>query len=119
MLKKTISYVDFDDNKKTEDFYFNLTKAEVAEMEVSVNGGLSKMIQQIIKTEDKKEIVAILKDVILRAYGEKTLDGKRFMKTKEIRESFASTEAYSELFISLANNSEMAAEFFNGIIPNN
>ena len=117
MLKKTIKYVDFDGNERTEDFYFNLTKAEVAEMEMSSEGGLTKMLEKIVATQDSKRIVEVFKDLILKAYGEKSLDGKRFIKNQELRDAFSQTEAYSELFMELAMNAEMSAAFVNGIVP--
>lgn len=117
MLKKTITYTDFDGNKRTEDFYFNLTKAEVTEMEMSISGGLVKTLQKIVAEQDGTRIVEILKDLILKAYGEKSLDGRRFVKTQEVKDAFSQTEAYSELFMELATNAEYTAAFFNGIIP--
>jgi hypothetical protein len=119
MLKKTINYVDFDDNKRTEDFHFNLTKAEVTEMELSTDGGLVKMIEKVVSTQDSKRIIEIFKDLILRSYGEKSPDGKRFIKTQELRDAFSQTEAYSELFMELATNADAASAFVNGIIPAN
>lgn len=117
MLKKTITYNDYNGNKRTEDFYFNLTKAEVMEMEMSKNGGLSEHIQRIVQSEDNAAIISIFKDIICKSYGEKSLDGKRFIKSKEITDAFVQTEAYSELFMALATNAEEAAAFVNGIIP--
>lgn len=117
MLKKTITYVDYDGNERTEDFYFNLTKAEVSEMEMSEYGGLTKLIKKIIAERDNKRIVAMFKDLILRAYGEKSPDGKRFVKNQELRDAFSQTEAYSVLFMELAGNAEAAAAFVNGITP--
>lgn len=117
MLKKTITYNDYNGNKRTEDFYFNLTKAEVMEMEMSKNGGLSEHIQRIVQSEDNAAIISIFKDIICKSYGEKSLDGKRFVKSKEITDAFVQTEAYSELFMALATNAEEAAAFVNGIIP--
>ena len=117
MLKKTIPYVDFDGNERKEDYYFNLTKAEVTEMELSAEGGLSKALQKIIDAQDSKRIVETFKDLILRAYGEKSPDGRRFIKTQELRDAFAQTEAYSNLFMELATNSEAAVAFVNGIVP--
>lgn len=119
MLKKSITYVDYNGVERTEDFYFNLSKAEVAEMELSIDGGLSQMLENIVKSKDNKQIIAIFKDIILRSYGEKSPDGKRFIKNDEIREAFSQTEAYSELFIELALNEEAAANFVNGILPAN
>lgn len=117
MLKKTITYVDYDGNERTEDFYFNLSKAELIEIETSNNGGLSKMIEKLVAEQDMKRIIEIFKDIILKAYGEKSLDGKRFIKSAELRDSFEQTEAYSQLFMELATNAEAAAAFVNGITP--
>lgn len=117
MLKKTISYTDFDGNQRTEDFYFNLTKAEVTEMEMSAEGGLTKMLEKVVATQDSKRIIEIFKDLILRSYGEKSPDGRRFIKSQELRDAFAQTEAYSELFMELATDAQASAAFVNGIVP--
>ena len=119
MLKKTINYVDYNGVERTEDFYFNLTKAEVTEMELSVDGGLSQMIEQLVNAKDNKQIIALFKEIILKAYGEKSADGRRFIKSKEISEAFSQTEAYSELFVELALNEDEAAKFIKGILPAN
>lgn len=119
MLKKTVSYEDYNGVQRTEDFYFNLTKAEVAEMELSVEGGFSKMIEEIVNSKDNVRIVALFKDMVLKSYGEKSPDGRRFIKSKEISEAFAQTEAYSEIFMELAMDSNAAAAFVNGIMPAN
>lgn len=117
MLKKTITYTDYDGNERTEDFYFNLTKTEVAEIEYSTNGGLVKMLEKIIQEQDSKKVLDLLKDIVLKAYGEKSPDGKRFIKNQELRDIFTQTEAYSELFFELMTNADIAAAFINGIIP--
>lgn len=117
MLKKTITYTDYDGNQRTEDFYFNLNKAELTQMELSHDGGLVKTINKIVATQDAKRIVEIFKDLILKAYGEKSPDGKRFIKSSELQDGFAQTEAYSELFMELATNADAAASFVNGITP--
>lgn len=117
MLKKTIPYVDFDGNERTEEFYFNLTKAEVIEMEMSTSGGLAAMLEKIVASQDTKRIIEVFKDLILKSYGEKSPDGKRFVKNQELRDAFSQTEAYSELFLELATNPEAAAAFVNGIVP--
>lgn len=119
MLKKTITYTDFNGVERTEDFYFNLTKAEVTEMEMSVHGGMAHMLETIVASKDNKQIVSIFKEIVLKSYGEKSLDGRRFMKTKEITESFSQTEAYSEIFMELALNEKAAADFVNGVLPKN
>lgn len=117
MLCKTITYVDYDGNERTEDFYFNLSKAEIAEMELSTEGGLEKFIKKIVDTRDSQKLIAMWKDMILKAYGEKSLDGRRFIKSEELSTAFSQTEAYSNLFIELASDSAAAAAFVNGIVP--
>lgn len=117
MLKKTITYTDYNGNERTEDFYFNLTQAEVAEMEMSTSGGLSEMITRIVAAQDHPQIIKIFKDLILRAYGEKSPDGKRFVKSKELSNEFSQTEAYSQLFMELATDADAASKFVNAIVP--
>ena len=117
MLKKTITYTDYDGVERTEDFFFNLSKAEVAEMELSNQGGIERLIQQIAMTQDRKRLIELFKSIILKSYGEKSPDGRRFIKSKELSEAFSQTEAYSELFMQLATDSEMASKFINGIMP--
>ena len=117
MIKKTITYTDYDGNERTEDFYFNLTKAEVMEMEMMTDGGLEKTINKIIQTTDTKRIIELFKSIILKSYGEKSLDGRRFIKNDDIREAFSQTEAYSQLFMELATDAKAASEFVNGVIP--
>lgn len=119
MLKKTVKYVDYNGVERVEDFYFNMTKAEVAEMEMSVEGGFSAMLQELVNSKDNVRIVQLFKEMVLKAYGEKSQDGRRFVKSKEISEAFAQTEAYSEIFMELALNEEAAAAFVNGIMPAN
>lgn len=117
MLKKTITYTDYNGVERTEDFYFNLTKSEVMEMEMTTTGGLAEKITKVISTKDAKSIITIFKDLILKAYGEKSEDGKRFMKNDEIKTAFSETEAYSILFMELATDANAAANFVNGIVP--
>lgn len=119
MLKKTITYVDYNGNERVEDFYFNLTKAEATEMELSVEGGLTKKLEDIVNSQNNKEIIALFKEIILKAYGEKSQDGKRFIKSEELSEAFSQTEAFSELFMELALDEKAAADFVNGILPTN
>jgi hypothetical protein len=119
MKKETITYVDYNGVERTEDFYFNLSKAEVAEMELSVEGGFSKMLEEIVKSNDNVRIVELFKQMVLKAYGEKSADGKRFVKSKELSEAFSQTEAYSEIFMELALDEKAAAAFVNGIMPAN
>lgn len=119
MLKKTITYTDYNGNERTEDFYFNLTKAEILEMMMSVNGGLGAMYDRIIAAQDTPTLIAEFKKLIIKSYGEKSLDGKHFVKNAEITEAFTQTEAFSDLYWELATNGDAASEFFNGVIPAN
>lgn len=117
MLKKPITYTDYNGVEKTEDFYFNLSQAEIMEMEMSTAGGLAEMIQRIVAAQDAPAIIKIFKDLILKAYGEKSPDGKRFIKSEELATAFSQTEAYSNLFMELATDADAAADFVNKIIP--
>ncbi len=117
MYKKTIKYTDYDGNEREEDFYFNLSKAEIMEMQLSMNGGLAAHIQKIISAQDAPTISALWKDLILKSYGEKSDDGRRFIKSKEISEAFSQTEGYSEFFMELLMDTNAATDFVNGIVP--
>ncbi len=119
MVKKTVTYEDFDGQTRTEDHYFNLTEAELTEMELSLNGGLSQLLEKIIKENDQNQIIQYFKKIVLGAYGIKGLDGRTFMKNEQIRNEFASTMAYSEIFMELATDAKKAADFVNGIMPKN
>lgn len=117
MLKKTVTYTDYDGNTRTEDFFFNLNKAEVTEMELSVDGGMEKMLKKIIESRDGKRIIEVFKDIVLKAYGEKSPDGRRFIKSPEMREAFSQTEAYVTIFMELATDANAASAFVSGILP--
>lgn len=122
MLKKTITYIDYNGTERTEDFYFHLSKAELMEMEMSTSGGYGEMVQNIIQAQDAPAIIKVFKEMINKSYGEKSPDGKRFMKVNDagvpLYVAFSQTEAYSQLFMELATDTEAAAAFVNGIIPN-
>ena len=117
MLKKTITYVDYNGTERKEDFYFNLSKAELMEMEMGTTGGMVEMINKIVAAQDAPAIIDMFKKMILKAYGEKSADGKRFIKSKELSEAFSQTEAYSQLFMELATDADAASKFVNGIVP--
>ena len=117
MLKKTIKYVDYNGETREEDFYFNLTKAELTELELRQAGGLKSLLEKIIAERDQDKLVTLFKKIILMAYGEKSLDGRRFVKSEDLTKAFTETEAYSELFMELVTDSKAAAAFINGIIP--
>lgn len=117
MYKRNMTYIDFNGEERNEDFFFNLTKAEITEMELSTEGGLGATITRITKAKDTPSIIKIFKELILKSYGVKSPDGKRFIKSPQLSEEFAQTNAYSDLFVTLASDSKEAAEFVNGIIP--
>lgn len=117
MIKKTITFTDYNGVERTEDFYFNLSKAEVMEMEMSTTGGLAETIQKIVAAQDAPAIIKIFKDLVLKAYGEKSPDGRRFIKSEDLAIAFSQTEAYSQIFMELATDADAAAKFVNGIVP--
>ena len=117
MLKRTFTYVDYDGVERTEDCYFNLNKAEVAEMELSFEGGLAKYLNKISEAKNGKAIMEKFKWLILKAYGEKSADGRRFMKSDEISRSFAETEMYNILFMELVTDAKKASDFVAAILP--
>lgn len=117
MLKKTINYTDYNGTERTEDFYFNLSEAEITEMELSTTGGLAAMLENVVKAQDGPSIVKIFKEIVLKSYGEKSPDGKRFIKSKELSEAFSQTEAYTKLFMELATDADAAAAFINAVVP--
>src|SRR5512133_2271261 len=117
MLKKTITYKDYNDVERTETFHFNLTKSEITEMELSTEGGLVEKINRIAESKDGPEIIKLFKEIILKAYGQKSDDGKRFIKSKELSVEFSQTEAYDQLYMSLVTDPDAAAAFVNGIVP--
>ena len=117
MLKKTITYIDYNGTERKEDFYFNLSKAEIMEMEMGTTGGMVEMINKIVAAQDAPAIIDMFKKMILKAYDEKSADGKRFIKSKELSEAFSQTEAYSQLFMELATDADAASKFVNGIVP--
>lgn len=119
MLKQTITFVDYNGTEKTREYYFNLSRAELLKMAHSVRGGLSEHIKKIIATNDNTELYNLFEDLILKSYGEISVDGERFVKTAEQTEAFAQSEAFSELITKLVANADEASAFVNGIVPKN
>ena len=118
MLKKIITYTDYNGVERTEPFYFNLSKAELMEMELGVTGGMTEMLDKIIAAKDAPSLMKTFKEMIMKAYGVKSDDGKRLIKSEELSIAFTQTEAYSVLFMELITDDKAAADFVNGIIPN-
>lgn len=117
MLKKTITYTDYNGLERTEDFYFNISEAELAEMELSTTGGYGEMLKLIVATHDVPALAKIFKELVLKAYGVKSADGKRFEKSEELSTAFSQTEAYVKLYMEMARDANKAADFVNAIIP--
>lgn len=117
MLKKTITFTDYNGVEKKKDYRFNLSKAELLEMEIGSVGGYGEMVQKIIDAQDSQQLIDIFKKLILKAYGEISNDGERFIKSEELSTAFSQTEAYSKLFMELAFDDKAASEFVNGIMP--
>ena len=118
MLKKIITYTDYNGVERTEPFYFNLSKAELMEMELGVTGGMTEMLDKIISAKDAPSLMKTFKEMIMKSYGIKSDDGKRLIKSEELSIAFTQTEAYSVLFMELITDDKAAADFVNGIIPN-
>lgn len=117
MLKKTIIYTDYNDVERKEDFYFNLSKLEVAEMEIGVVGGMSQLLTKIVNEKDNIQLYNSFKSIILKAYGVKSPDGKQFIKKPELTEAFTQSEAFNNLMLELFSDANAAADFVNGLLP--
>ena len=117
MIKKTIKYTDYKGNEREEDFFFNLSKPEVMEMELTTKGGLGEYLDKIIKANSRDELIRWFKIIILKAYGEKSEDGRRFIKSEEISQAFSQTEAFVQLYMELVTDANKASDFINGIVP--
>lgn len=111
------NYTDYNGNPRTEDFYFNLSKGECLEMEMSVDGGMTSYLQNIINAQSRPQLFAYFKNIVLKAYGKKSLDGRQFIKSEELSREFSQTEAFSDLMILLTTNAEESIKFCKGIIP--
>lgn len=117
MIKKTVSYDGFDGETVTEDLYFHFNKAELMELEVETERGFSKKLQAVAEAKDVREVLAVFKDIVVRAYGVRSEDGKRFIKTERAREEFDGSEAYSEVLFDLLSDPASAARFVGGLMP--
>lgn len=117
MRKETITYTDFNDIERTEDHYFNISKSEIADMEMSAAGGYSEMLKRLVQVEDRPTLSKIFKEFILKAYGVKSADGKRFEKSPEISEAFSQTGAFDVLYIRLLSDTKFAIDFINSVFP--
>lgn len=117
MLKKTIKYTDYDGNEREEDFYFNLNKAELIQMNFSAEGGLENTLRKIVAEKDIKAVGELVRSIVLKAYGEKSFDGKRFMKSAEAAKAFEETNAFSELYVELLSDADNLASFVTASLP--
>lgn len=117
MITKDVTYIDFNDVERTETFHFNMTEAEISAWELSVDGGMSERVREITAAKDVKQLAVLFADVLDRSYGRKSADGRRFEKSPEILADFKATQAYSDIYMSLATDAEKATEFLNALVP--
>ena len=119
MIKKTVTYEDYNGETRTETFYFHFTEAEILDMEMSTEGGFAERIQRIIDAKDQSALMKLIKKVVIDAYGVKSPDGKRFIKNDEVKAAFLECPAYSDIFMDMVTDDKLAAEFVNGVVPKN
>lgn len=117
MLKKTYTYTDYNGVTRTETFYFHFTEAEILDMEMSAEGGFAERVQKIIDAKDQSALMKVIKNFVIDAYGVKSDDGRRFIKNEEVKTAFVESPAFSDIFMDMVTNDELAAEFVNGVIP--
>ena len=117
MIKKTVTYKDYNEVERTESFYFHFNEAEILDMEMSVEGGFAERVQRIVDSKDQSSLLKVIKNFVLDAYGVKSENGKRFIKNDEVKAEFVECPAYSMIFMELVTNDELAAEFVNGVVP--
>lgn len=117
MLKRTVTYKDYNDVERTEDLYFHFSESEILEMELSTEGGYSDMVKKMVKAKDEPSLMKVVKDFVLKAYGEKSPDGRRFIKSEELSTAFSQTEAFNKLFMELVTDADAASRFVNEVIP--
>ena len=119
MIKKTVTYKDYNGVERTEPFYFHYTEAELLDMEMSTEGGFAERVKRIIDAKDQTSLLKVIKQFVLDAYGVKSEDGRRFIKNAEVKEAFVECPAYSEIYMDLLSDDKIAAEFVNGVVPDN
>lgn len=117
MLKKTVTYSDYNGVERTETFYFHYTEAEILDMEMSTEGGFAERIQKIIDAKDQVSLMKLIKKFVIDAYGIKSEDGKRFIKNDKVKTEFLESPAYSKIWMELVMDDEVAADFVNNVIP--
>lgn len=120
MLKKNIKYTDFNGNQVSEDYYFNLTKAELTEMEMSIQGGFSTHLEHVMNTRDMPALMDFFKLFIVKSYGEKSADGKYFRKDGNMAHDFTCSAAYDSLFnelLEVDGDTSNLLKFIAAVVP--
>lgn len=117
MVKEIIKYTDFNGNECEEVAYFNLTKSECAKLQLGMKEGLSNYIKEVVESNNNKAMVELFEKIVLDSYGVKSEDGKRFVKSEELKTEFSQSAAYDELFFTLATDGDKAKQFIEGVIP--
>lgn len=119
MIKKTVTYTDYNGVERTESFYFHFSEAEILDMEMSTEGGFAERVQRIVDAKQQTELLKVIKKFVYDAYGVKSDDGKRFIKNDEVKTAFIESPAYSKIFMEMLGDDKIAAEFVNGVVPAN
>lgn len=118
MLTKAITYTNYNGEKRTKNFYFNLTRTELAKMELTNKAGMEATIKQMVNEDDRAKIIELFEKIVLSAYGEKSSDGEEFLKSPEIVARFVAHPAYDVLFMELISSDKAMSDFINAVIPN-
>ena len=117
MIIESLTYKNFKGEEVTRKLYFNISKPEFMDLQLSEEEGLSDLIHRVIDAKDNAEIVRVFKKILLTAYGELSGDGETFMKSAEISHKFECSAAYEHLYMKMLENAEYAANFVNQLVP--
>lgn len=118
MIKRSYKFVDYNDNEREETYYFDLRDDEIVKLELGTKGGLSEKIKRLTAAQDIPEIIKVFEDVVKMSYGEKSADGREFIKDPVLTKSFMQTRGYSMLFMDFITKENFASDFFNELVPN-
>lgn len=110
-------YTDYNGVERREDYYFNFTESELIDAEYDEGGSLSSILTNIVKTNDQGALIRMFKKLILKSYGEKSIDGKRFIKSEELSTQFSQTEAFNMMYMKCVTDDKFANKFIENIIP--
>lgn len=118
MFKHSVEYVDFNGSDRKEDLYFHLSLPEVTRLEAEIGMGLEDYIKGLTTNQELNTLLAFLERMLLSSYGQKTSDGKSFIKSQVIREAFEYSQAYAEIFEQVLSNPDLARKFGENVADN-